>query len=820
MGISPLVQYKIGEEIIMFLLMLLLLFIIIGVIGYSRLPLSKAIWPMAGWLLLTPLTGTLHGGMWFFWLPMLLALIFMNAHSLRRQLVSRHIMTLLTKNLPPVSKTEQEALDGGDVWWDAELFSGKPDWSRLYDLSANHLSQAEIDFLGNQTETLCAMLDDWQITYELKDLPEEVWDFILKERFFGMIIPEEYGGLGFSAQGHSEVIMKVGSRSITAAVTIMVPNSLGPGQLLLNYGTQEQKDYYLPRLASGREIPCFALTGPEAGSDASSIPDVGIICHQDYNGEADVLGIRVSWEKRYITLGPIATLLGLAFHAYDPDHILSDEEDVGITLALIPTDTPGVVIGNRHYPLDIPFQNGPNSGKDVFIPMEWVIGGQDEVGRGWRMLVECLGEGRGISLPSLSTASAKMATRITGAYTRVRKQFNLPIGYFEGIEEAMARIIGNTYIMDAGRLLTLTALDQGKKPAVITALLKYQLTERMRSVINDAMDIQGGSGICLGPSNFIGRAYQSIPIGITVEGANILTRTLIVFGQGALRCHPYLLTEMQTAQNKDLRGFDNALLAHMGFIISNSVRSIWLGLTNAIFVVCGTPATRKYCRSLTRLSSNFALISDYALLMLGGKLKRKERLSGRMADILANLYLCSAVIRHYEEQGAPKADRILVDYACKLTIHRAQQSMLAAFHNMPLPWLAKILRALMFPFGKPYSPPNDALIHQVAQLALKPSATRDRLTEGIFITNDPDDKTGRVEYAFQEALKAEEAEKQFNRLRKQGKLHGFTQPQRIENALRDKLISETDAKLLSNAWKAMRNAISVDEFTPEEIHCR
>lgn len=661
-------------------------------------------------------------------------------------------------------------------------------------------------------EELCRRLDDWQITHELHDLPPEIWDYLKQHRFFGMIIPKQYGGLGFSAFAHSQVVMKIASRSVTAAVTVMVPNSLGPGELLLKYGTAQQKDYYLPRLADGREIPCFGLTAPEAGSDASSIPDYGVVCRQAFNGEENVLGIRLTWEKRYITLAPVATLLGLAFQLYDPEHLLGDKEYLGITLALIPTKHPGVEIGTRHFPLNIPFQNGPTRGKDVFIPMDWLIGGVAQVGKGWRMLTECLSEGRGISLPALSTGAAKVAARYTGAYARVRQQFGLPVGYFEGVEEPLARILGNTYLLDAGRSLTASAIDQGQRPAVITALLKYQSTERMRRLINDAMDISGGAGICMGQSNYLARAYQSIPIGITVEGANILTRSLIVFGQGAMRCHPWLLKEMQAAQAEDLVAFDAAFVGHTRHLLGNLGRSVWYGLSNAIFVVAGSPLTRHYYRHLTRLSSQFALLADYAALSLGGKLKRHERLSGRMADILANLYLCSAALKHFEAQGEPEADLPLLEYACKLTIHRAQQAMLAAFHNLPLPWLAKTLRTLMFPYGKPFSPPDDKLIHRVARLALEPSATRDRLTAGIYITNDPADRMGRIEDALHKTLAAAEVEKTLRQFVKEGKLTAHTTDAAIQEAKDKGLLDTFSVERLLAARKAVLNAIRVDDF--------
>ncbi|MDQ5768738.1 acyl-CoA dehydrogenase [Thiothrix subterranea] len=735
--------------------------------------------------------------------------------KLRQHYLSRPLMRFVEQRLPPISRTEQDALDSGNVWWDAELFSGNPDWCRLRDLSISQLSAEEQAFLDGPVEELCRNLDDWQITHELLDLPPDTWAFLKQQRFFGMIIPKQYGGLGFSALAHSQVVMKIASRSVTAAVTVMVPNSLGPGELLIKYGTQAQKEHYLPRLADGRDIPCFGLTGPEAGSDAGSIPDNGIVCRQDFNGQPAVLGIRLNWEKRYITLGPVATLLGLAFRLYDPEHLLGDKEDIGITLALIPTDHPGVEIGNRHFALDIPFQNGPNKGKDVFIPMDWLIGGQEQVGNGWRMLVEALGEGRGISLPALSTGAAKMVSRYVGAYARVRQQFGLPIGHFEGVEEPLAHILGNTYLMDAGRILTATAIDQGQRPAVITALLKYQLTEAMRKLVNDAMDIAGGAGICMGPSNYLARAYQSIPIGITVEGANILTRSLIVFGQGAIRNHPWLLQEIQATQSGDVAAFERAAAGHLGHIVRNLGRSVWYGLTNAIFTVSGTPMTRHYYRHLTRLSSQFALLSDFALLSLGGDLKRRERLSGRMADILANLYLCSAVLKHFEEQGQPETDLPLLEYACRLTIHRTQQAMLAAFHNLPLPWLAKLLRTLMFPYGKPFSPPDDALIHRVARLALEPSATRDRLTQGIYLTNDPNDRMGRIEDALHKALAATDVEKQFRKLLKDGKLAAYTTEAAFAEAKAKGLLDAFSVEKLLAARRATANAVRVDDFPAE-----
>lgn len=799
------------------LLALISLLVILLISGYLRLSLGKTAPLILTWLAGILIFDAWHNGIWVIAILCVLSLTIIYYDALRLKLISRPALRLLKQNLPRISDTEQQALEAGNTWWDAELFSGKPKWPHLRDLASSSLTPEETDFLNGPVEVLCKNLDDWRITHELLDLPPDVWQTLKREGFFGMIIPVEYGGLGFSALAHSEVVMKIASRSITAAVTVMVPNSLGPGELLHRYGTAAQKSYYLPRLACGEEIPCFALTGPEAGSDASAIPDIGVVCRRRFEGKDDVLGICLNWEKRYITLAPVATLLGLAFQLKDPDHLLGDKTEVGISLALIPTTTAGIRIGKRHFPLNIPFQNGPVWGENVFIPMDWLIGGPEYAGKGWQMLVECLGEGRGISLPALATGAGKQLSHVTGAYAGVRKQFGSIIGRFEGIEEPLAEILVQTYIMDAGRRLTATAIDQEQKPAVITALLKYQLTERMRQIVNHAMDIHGGSGICMGPDNFIARLYQAVPIGITVEGANILTRSLIVFGQGAIRCHPYLLTEIKAAQTDDLQLLDKTLMAHVGFVMSNLARSIWFGMSNAYFESPGTPMTRKYYRRLTRLSASFALLTDYALLTLGGTLKRRERLSGRFADILASLYLCSAVLKHFEDQGEPIADLPLLDYSCQSLIHDAQQAMLAVFYNLPAPYLGKVLRQFMFPFGKPYSPPGDKLIHQVAQLGLKPSATRTRLCNGIYMSSDPTDRTGRIEHAFQLATEAKAAETRLRRLRKDGRLSAHTEEERIEEALRYRLITEDEATLLKNARIAMLNAIRVDSFEPEEL---
>lgn len=747
---------------------------------------------------------------------------------LRRNIVSRLILRFFRKLLPQISQTEREALDAGTVWWDGALFSGKPDWNQLLAYRKPTLTAEEQAFIDGPVEQLCAMLDEWHITHERYDLPPHVWQYIRENKFFALIIPKEYGGLGFSALAHSEVVMKIASRSNTAAVTVMVPNSLGPAELLLQYGTEEQKDYYLPRLAAGTEIPCFALTGPEAGSDAGSIPDTGIVCRGVFGGET-VLGIRVSWEKRYITLGPVATLLGLAFRLYDPDGLLGDEEDLGITLALIPTDTLGIQIGRRHFPLNGVFQNGPNSGKNVFIPMDWVIGGQEKVGHGWRMLMNSLSVGRSISLPATSVGAAKLAAWSSGAYGRVRVQFRLPIGYFEGVEEALARIAGNTYMMDAARVMTAGAVDLGEQPSVISAIVKYHLTERSRQAIDDAMDIHGGKGICLGPSNYLARIYQQIPVGITVEGANILTRNMIIFGQGAIRGHPYALKEIQAAwdenKKRGLRAFDHALSRHIIFAIGNALRSFFFGLCQKwvrAIPVDKTDETATYYRQLTRFSAAFALLTDIALLKLGGTLKRRERLSARLGDILSMLYLCSATLKRFEDDGRPTADLPLLHWSIQDALYRMQQAFHEFLLNFPASRFTKwLIRLMVFPRGMHCQPPADALSHTVARIILNPGETRDRLTAGFYLPQQEDDPLTLLDKAFACTIACEPVEAKLRQAVKAGTLPAHAENQ-IELAQAQRIISVEEAALLDRMKTLRRKVIMVDDFSTdfqsEKIH--
>lgn len=799
---------------------LVVLALTLFVLSRYRLSLPVATAAGAGILWVASMSGFLSGlaGGSLIVLFLAAAIVF-NVRALRHRFFSLPILKYVRVVLPPMSDTERAAIDAGTVWWEAELFRGSPDWNKLTAYPEARLTPAEQAFVDGPADTLCAMMDDWQITYELNDLPAEVWQYIKEQRFLGMVIPESYGGLGFSAMAHSEVVTKLATRSVTGAVSVMVPNSLGPAELLLHYGTEEQKNYYLPRLAVGEEIPCFALTGPTAGSDAGSMPDFGIVCKGQHEGQ-EVLGLRVTWDKRYITLGPIATLLGLAFKAYDPDHLLGDQEELGITCALIPTSTPGVNIGRRHFPLNQSFMNGPNSGKAVFIPMEWIIGGQPMVGQGWRMLMESLSVGRGISLPSNGVASGKAAARFVGAYSRVRKQFNLPIGKFEGIEEALGRIAGLTYTMDAGRRLTCSALDQGEKPSVVSAILKYYNTEGMRTVINDGMDIIGGKGICMGPGNFLGRPYQAVPVGITVEGANILTRSLIIFGQGAIRCHPWLMDEIAAAslpnQQEALESFDEALTGHVGYAIQNGSRSLFHGLSKGVFASApNAGANTKYYRRLSRMSAAYSFLADFAMLFLGGGLKRKEMLSGRFADGLMHMYMASAVLKRFEDTGRPPEDQPLLEWSVRHALFETQVALDQILRNFPNTAVGLILRGIVFPLGRRYRTPNDRLTQACARLLLTESEARDRLTQGVFISDDPLDVTGSIEHALKAVLAAEEAERKLKETRLV-RPYPVNFEDWLQQLAAEGVLSADEAELLRKSAEATARVVAVDDF-PNDV---
>jgi alkylation response protein AidB-like acyl-CoA dehydrogenase len=738
----------------------------------------------------------------------------------RRAVISGPFFRLFAKMLPEMSQTEREALEAGDVHWDAELFRGNPDWEKWLSGPRWQLSEEEQAFLDNQVETLCSMLDDFEISFSRKDLPPEVWAYIKKEKFLGMIIPKSYGGLGFSAQAHSAVVMKLASRCASAAVDVMVPNSLGPAELLLHYGTEEQKSHYLPRLAAGEEIPCFALTAPNAGSDAGAITDSGVVCMGQWKGR-ETLGIRLNWNKRYITLAPMATLLGLAFQLQDPDGLLGDKRDLGITLCLIPTSTPGVEIGQRHFPMHQAFMNGPTRGKDVFVPLDWIIGGPDYAGKGWRMLMESLAAGRSISLPALGTASGLMAYRMTGAYARIRKQFNTPIANFEGVEEAMAQIAGDAYMLEASRQATAAIVDEGVKPSVISAIAKYHMTEAGRRAITHAMDVHGGRGLIVGPRNYLANGYISNPIAITVEGANILTRNLIIFGQGAIRCHPFVYQEMLAVRDADkrrgLNTFDELLFGHVFYTMSNAVRVLVMGLTGARWVrVPRKGACGRYLRHMTRMSAALALASDVAMLVLGGELKRKERLSARLGDVLSHLYLGSAALRYFEQGGCQKDEEPYLQWVMMRELHAAQQAMLEFCRNFPSRIAGRLLARMIFPFGRPFAGPDDDLDHRLVRAMTQDSKVRQRLVAGTYVGTSSEDVTGRVENAFRAVLRAAEAERKLRRALSSGALGSAGDiDTMLDAAVKGGHLSEQEAASIRTAEKARWDAIQVDEFAPE-----
>jgi acyl-CoA dehydrogenase len=705
-------------------------------------------------------------------------LMLVSVRPLRRAVLSAPLFSAYCKVLPQMSETEREALEAGTVWWEGELFRGDPDWKKLLAYPVPQLTPEERAFMDNEVEEACRLVNDWQVTHELYDLPEAAWRYLKEKGFLGMIIPKRYGGLEFSAYAHSQVITKLSTRSSALAVSVMVPNSLGPAELLLHYGTEAQKNHYLPRLAQGIDVPAFALTSPWAGSDAAAIPDYGIVCKGLWQGH-EVIGMRVSWDKRYITLAPVCTVLGLAFRLFDPDRLLGDRQDIGITCALVPHDHPGVNIGRRHFPLNAMFMNGPTSGQDVFMPLDFIIGGQAMAGQGWRMLMESLAAGRSISLPSSNTGMAQLTARAVGGYARVRSQFKMAIGKFEGVEEALTRIGAYTYMMDAVRTMTAGAVDLGEKPSVVSAIAKYHVTERARQVVNDGMDVLGGKGICLGPANFLGRAYQQIPIGITVEGANILTRSLIIFGQGAIRCHPYLLAEMHAAQNPDhrqgLADFDQALWAHVAYAIRNGVRALWLGMTGSHFVTPAAdvaPAMRRYYQQLTRFSAAFAFLSDVSLLVLGGGVKRREKLSARLGDALSQMYLISCTLKRYEADGRQIEDAPLAHWAIWDAIYKTQQAFDGVIANFPNRLLGSFLYRLIFPWGHPYVVPSDALGHEVARLLIQPSAIRDRLTAECFVPQTDTEPVGAIEQALAATLAAEPIEAKIREAEKVGRFAG------------------------------------------------
>jgi acyl-CoA dehydrogenase len=745
----------------------------------------------------------------------------LNVRPWRQQLISTPFLRQFRRMLPEISETEQVALDAGTVGWEGELFAGKPDWKILKKQPYLALTVEEQAFIDGPVEELCHMLNSWEITHNDADLNPETWEFLKRNRFFGLIIPKEYGGLGFSAMAHRAVLQKLSSVCAVAASTVAVPNSLGPGELLLHYGTEEQKNHFLPRLARGEEIPCFGLTGPTAGSDATSIPDHGFVCKGKYKGK-EVLGIRMNFDKRYITLAPVATIIGIAFRMYDPEGLLGEKEDMGISLALIPRGTKGMEIGRRHMPLNLPFQNGPILGKDVFVPLESLIGGIEMAGQGWRMLVECLSVGRAISLPSTSTGGAKVGALATGAYSRIRRQFNMPIGRFEGIEAALARIASNAYATSALSRMTATAVDLGEKPAVPSAIAKYHTTEMARELIRDAMDVHGGKGVIMGPRNYLGRGWEGVPVSITVEGANIMTRNLMIFGQGAIRCHPYVLKEMEAARidnpGKRIDLFDHLLFSHVGYSIRNAVRTLVLGMSFGKFaMVPHDRKTAKYYKKLSRYSAALSFVSDISMLTLGGKLKQKEHISARLGDVLSHLYICSAMLKRYESEGRPVADQAILAWAFHSSIYKTQRALRLVVDNFPNRYMRFMLRFVVFPFGRREKAPGDRLTHRVAQLLMVPSDTRDRLTHGVFMSETSNHPVCFMERALPQVIHAEPLERRLLKALKHGEISGITWNDQVKDALDKSILSKEEVDILVRVRELVAEIIAVDDFDVEEL---
>ncbi|HEK1767412.1 TPA: acyl-CoA dehydrogenase [Pseudomonas putida] len=807
---------------------MLLLWLVVLVIGaayltHRRLAPLQILGVIAAYVLLMGIFADAPG--WLLtviWLVLAAKAALLILPQWRRQVFTGPVFKWFQRTLPPMSQTEREAIDAGTVWWDGQLFSGQPDWNTLLDYPAPTLTAEEQAFIDGPTEELCALVSDWQIGQDL-DLPPAAWEHIKQHGFFALIIPKEYGGKGFSAYAHSQVAMKLATRSGDLASTVMVPNSLGPAELLLHYGTDEQRNHYLPRLARGDEIPCFALTGPLAGSDAGAMPDTGIVCKGEWNGE-EVIGLRLNWEKRYITLGPVATLLGLAFKAYDPDHLLGEQESLGISLALIPTDTPGVEIGKRHLPLGAAFMNGPNSGKDVFVPLDFLIGGKDMLGKGWMMLMNCLSVGRSISLPAVGTGAAKYTSLVTGQYARVREQFNVPLSAFEGIQESLARIGGNAWLMDSARLLTAKAVDLGEKPSVLSAILKYHLTERGRECIQHAMDVHGGKGIIMGPNNYLGRNWQGAPIFITVEGANILSRNLMIFGQGAIRCHPFVLKEMALAGREDreqaLNEFDDLLMKHIMFAASNAASTFVLGIGLGHFEkMPGDALSQGYFRALNRQAAAFALLADLSMMLLGGTLKRRERLSARLGDVLSYLYLSSAALKRYHDLGSPEHMQPLLRWALEESLGQAEKALDRLLDNFPNRFLGCALRVLVFPFGRRHTGPSDELDKEVAELIgrRKGDPALEELLAGCFRPDGEGDPVAALQTACDLLDDVAPLHKALHQGLKEGKVHPAPGQSDIEAAVQAGVLQADEGERLHAAEAARRTVIDVDAFDKAQL---
>ena len=801
-------------QLLMWFLLILFAF---GAVSYHRMKLFDASVAMFCALLLGSFASIVGEFTWLVYLAIALPL---NIESIRVKYLTTPVLKIFKKIMPEMSSTEKDAIDAGTVWWDGEIFSGNPNWQLLHNIPQARLTVEEQAFLDGPVEEVCHMCNDWDVTHTRADLSPEVWQYLKDNKFFAMIIKKEFGGLDFSAYAQSRVLQKLSGVSAVLSTTVGVPNSLGPGELLQHYGTPEQQQHYLPKLATGEEIPCFALTGPEAGSDAGSLPDTGIVCKGKWQGK-EIVGLKLTFDKRYITLAPVATVIGLAFKMSDPDGLLGEAKDYGITCALIPKDTKGLEIGNRHFPLNVPFQNGPVRGKDIFVPLDYIIGGEKMAGQGWRMLVECLSVGRCITLPSASAGGAKSIALATGAYARIRRQFKIPVGSMEGIEEMLGRIGGNTYLMDAVTSFTTKGVDLGEKPSVISAICKYHLTEKIRQLVNDSMDVHGGKGIMLGPNNYLGRGYQGAPIAITVEGANILTRNMMIYGQGAMRCHPYVLTELLAANNPDkeqgLKEFDSALFGHVGFAISNFFRSVWFSLTGAR--LAGSPfmdETSQYYRSMQQYSTNMAFLSDVAMGVLGGELKRRERVSARLGDLLSYLYLASCVLKRFDDEGRRSEDLPLMHWAMQDCMFKLETALEELLNNFPNKWLGKGLKLIIMPFGKRFEKPSDELDHAIATILQTPSDARTRLGKGQFMSRKPGMLMGDLEQTLENVIACEPL---YNKVCKAAKeRYPFTNLDMIAaKGLELDVLTEVQAELLRVCEAGRLRTINVDDFEPSVL---
>lgn len=792
----------------------------ISVLAFNRA--SLRVWTLGVFILLFLITAFSNAGVLslsILWVTYLAFALFLNILPLRRALFTNHVLNFYRRIMPMMSQTEEEALNAGDLDWTAELFSGMPDWKKLAALPKNTLSAEEQAFLAGPVEELCAMLSDWQISQIERNIPPAVWQHLKNHGYFGLIIPKKFGGKEFSALAHAQIIAKVSSVSVAVATVLSVPNSLGPAELLLKYGTDEQKNYYLPRLARGEEIPCFGLTSPVAGSDASSITDTGILCQAEIDGKMQ-LAIRLNWNKRYITLSPVATIIGLAFKLYDPENLLGKKEDLGITCALIPADTKGVVTGRRHFPLTSAFPNGPTQGHDVLISAERIIGGAKMAGQGWRMLMECLAAGRGISLPSMVSGGTKKAVFASGAYARIRRQFNTYIGSFGGVEEALARILGLGYISESLRLFTISYLDRGIHPVVASAVSKYHSTELARKIQNHAMDVQGGKAICMGPNNYLAQSYIESPISITVEGANILTRSMIIFGQGAMRCHPYAHRELAAAKNADklagAKEFDKALFGHFGYLISNKIRAFCLAISGGRFALAPSSPLKRYYQLSSRYCAAFALVADISMLVLGGSLKRREQISARLGDLLSNLYMISAVLKHYEIENNPESLPV-AEWACQYLLKQSQTSLNELLLNFPNRFVAFMLRCTVFPFGRCLRQPSDRLGMKLAELMINPSQTRARLSQHVYASDTPLNPLRHISAAFAQAIAVEPLLKKLSEAVKHGALKGKNLAENVQLAERCGILTAGEAAAVLAADEIKMKVINVDDFSNEEL---